>query len=97
VSDDMSAYKDVFLSESAEYIQSITDGLLALESDPHDLGSTDRARASIWRMSAESSTIRTLIVVRIGGSDARHRLEALLHRLQDLGRLERLDEEVHRT
>ncbi len=33
----MSAYKEVFLSESAEYIQSITDGLLALESDPHDL------------------------------------------------------------
>ncbi|MBN2405795.1 MAG: Hpt domain-containing protein, partial [Coriobacteriia bacterium] len=37
MSDDMSAYKEVFLSESAEYIQSITDGLLALESDPHDL------------------------------------------------------------
>ncbi|MEN6430012.1 MAG: chemotaxis protein CheA, partial [Coriobacteriales bacterium] len=37
MSDDMSAYKDVFLSESAEYVQSITDGLLALENDPNDL------------------------------------------------------------
>jgi len=32
---DMDAYKDVFLAESAEYLQSIIDGLLALESDPH--------------------------------------------------------------
>lgn len=33
----MSAYRDVFLSESAEYLQAITDGLLALESNPIDL------------------------------------------------------------
>lgn len=37
MSDDMSAYKDVFLSESAEYLQAITDGLLALEANPVDL------------------------------------------------------------
>lgn len=37
MSDDMSAYRDVFQSESAEFLQSITDGLLALESDPTDL------------------------------------------------------------
>lgn len=33
----MSAYRDVFLSESAEYIQGIVDGLLALESNPGNL------------------------------------------------------------
>ncbi len=33
----MSAYRDVFLSESADYIQGIIEGLLALESDPNDL------------------------------------------------------------
>jgi two-component system chemotaxis sensor kinase CheA len=33
MSDDMSAYRDVFLSESAEYLQAVTDGLLALEQD----------------------------------------------------------------
>ncbi len=36
MSDDMAAYRDVFLSESAEYTQSIIDGLLALEADPND-------------------------------------------------------------
>jgi len=35
--DDMSAYRDVFLSESAEYLQAMTEGLIALEEDPHDL------------------------------------------------------------
>lgn len=35
--DDMSAYRDVFMSESADYLQAITDGLLALEADPNDL------------------------------------------------------------
>jgi two-component system chemotaxis sensor kinase CheA len=33
----MSAYRDVFLSESADYLQAITDGLLALEAEPNDL------------------------------------------------------------
>lgn len=33
----MSAYRDVFMSESADYLQAITDGLLALEADPNDL------------------------------------------------------------
>ncbi|MBN1192458.1 MAG: chemotaxis protein CheA [Coriobacteriia bacterium] len=37
MSDDMSAYRDVFLSESADYLQAMTDGLLTLESDPNDL------------------------------------------------------------
>jgi len=33
---EMDAYKDLFLSESADYLQAITDGLLALEEHPHD-------------------------------------------------------------
>ena len=37
MSDDMSAYRDVFLSESAEYLQAMTEGLLALEAEPNDL------------------------------------------------------------
>lgn len=37
MSDDMSAYREVFLSESAEYLQAMTEGLIALEEDPHDL------------------------------------------------------------
>lgn len=31
------AYRDQFLSESAEYLQAMTEGLLALEADPYDL------------------------------------------------------------
>jgi len=31
---DMSEYKDAFLAESADYVQQITDGLLAIERDP---------------------------------------------------------------
>lgn len=38
MTDDMSAYREVFLSESAEFLQAMTDGLLELESEP---GSTD--------------------------------------------------------
>jgi two-component system chemotaxis sensor kinase CheA len=34
---DMGAYRQVFLSESAEYLQGIVDALLTLESDPDDL------------------------------------------------------------
>lgn len=34
MTEDMSAYKEIFLSESAEFLQAMTDGLLELESDP---------------------------------------------------------------
>ena len=33
----MAAYRQVFISESAENVESIVDGLLRLESDPGDL------------------------------------------------------------
>lgn len=37
MSDDSAVYREQFLSESAEYLQAMTEGLLALEADPHDL------------------------------------------------------------
>ncbi|GAB4289758.1 MAG: chemotaxis protein CheA [Coriobacteriia bacterium] len=73
MSDDMSAYKDVFLSESAEYIQSITDGLLALESDPHDLEPVEtvfRGAHSLKGMSAAMGYDRT--------AELTHKMESLM-------------------
>lgn len=73
MSDDMSAYKDVFLSESAEYIQSITDGLLALESDPHDLEPVEtvfRGAHSLKGMSAAMGYERT--------AELTHKMESLM-------------------
>src|SRR5512139_2807499 len=37
MADDSAAYREVFLSESSEYLQTMTDGLLALEAEPDDL------------------------------------------------------------
>lgn len=51
----MDAYKDVFLSESADFIQQITDGLLALEADPGEADSVEaifRGAHSLKGMSA---------------------------------------------
>ena len=31
---EMDAYRDAFLAESGDYLQQMTDGLLALERDP---------------------------------------------------------------
>lgn len=33
---EMDAYREIFSSESAEFLQAITDGLIALEANPHD-------------------------------------------------------------
>ena len=52
---DMEAYREVFLSESAEYLQGIVDALLTLESDPEDLEPVEavfRAAHSLKGMSA---------------------------------------------
>lgn len=38
---EMDAYKDVFVSEGAEFVQQITDGLLALEDSPADFDSVE--------------------------------------------------------
>lgn len=73
MSDDMSAYREVFLSESAEYIQAITDGLLALESDPNDLEPVEtvfRGAHSLKGMSAAMGYNRT--------AELTHKMESLM-------------------
>jgi len=69
----MSAYRDVFLSESAEYLQAITDGLLALESDPIDLEPVEtvfRGAHSLKGMSAAMGYSRT--------QELTHKMESLM-------------------
>ncbi|MCL4078473.1 chemotaxis protein CheA [Coriobacteriia bacterium Es71-Z0120] len=73
MSDDMSAYKEVFLSESAEYLQAITDGLIALEADPHDLEPVEtvfRGAHSLKGMAAAMGYDRT--------ADLTHKMESLM-------------------
>lgn len=69
----MSAYKDVFLSESAEYVQAITEGLLALESNPRDLEPVEvvfRGAHSLKGMSATMGYTRT--------AELTHTMESLM-------------------
>lgn len=69
----MSAYKEVFLSESAEYLQAITDGLIALETDPHDLEPVEtifRGAHSLKGMAAAMGYDRT--------ADLTHKMESLM-------------------
>lgn len=71
--DDMSAYRDVFLSESAEYLQAITDGLLALESNPIDLEPVEtvfRGAHSLKGMAAAMGYVRT--------QELTHKMESLM-------------------
>jgi len=71
--DDMSAYKDVFLSESAEYLQAITDGLIALESEPNDLEPVEtvfRGAHSLKGMAAAMGYSRT--------QELTHKMESLM-------------------
>ncbi|MDO8848223.1 MAG: chemotaxis protein CheA [Coriobacteriia bacterium] len=73
MSDDMSAYRDVFLSESADYIQAITEGLLALESDPNDLEPVEtvfRGAHSLKGMAAAMGYGRT--------QELTHKMESLM-------------------
>ncbi len=84
MSDDMSAYRDVFLSESAEYIQSITDGLLALEANPNDLEPVEtvfRGAHSLKGMAAAMGYGRT--------AELTHKMESLMDTVRK--RVQRVD------
>lgn len=73
----MDAYKDVFLAESADYIQQITDGLLALEREPHDLAPIEtvfRGAHSLKGMSAAMGYLRA--------ADLTHAMEELMSRVR---------------
>ncbi len=74
---EMDAYKDIFLSESAEFIQQIIEGLLALESNPHDLEPVEvvfRGAHSLKGMAAAMGYDRT--------SDLTHKMESLMDRVR---------------
>ncbi|MCL4553840.1 MAG: chemotaxis protein CheA, partial [Actinobacteria bacterium] len=74
---EMDAYKDLFLSESTDYLQSITDGLLALEETPHDLAHVEvvfRGAHSLKGMSAAMGYERT--------ADLTHTMEELMDRVR---------------
>lgn len=74
---DMDAYKDVFLAESADYLQQITDGLLALETVPHDLEPVEtifRGAHSLKGMSAAMGYNKT--------ADLTHKMEGLMDRVR---------------
>lgn len=71
--DDMQAYKDIFISESAEYVQSIVEGMLQLESNPNDLEPVEvvfRGAHSLKGMSAAMGYERT--------ADLTHKMEGLM-------------------
>jgi two-component system chemotaxis sensor kinase CheA len=70
---DMGAYREVFLSESAEYLQGVVDALLTLESDPEDLEPVEavfRAAHSLKGMAGTMGYERTASLT--------HTLESLM-------------------
>ncbi|TLM98924.1 MAG: chemotaxis protein CheA, partial [Actinobacteria bacterium] len=74
---EMDAYKDAFLAESTDYLQQITEGLLALEAEPADLGPVEvifRGAHSLKGMSAAMNYQRT--------ADLTHKMEGLMDRVR---------------
>ena len=70
---DMGAYRDIFVSESAEYLQGIVEALLKLESDPEDLEPVEqvfRAAHSLKGMAGAMGYERT--------ADLTHKMETLM-------------------
>lgn len=70
---EMDAYRDVFLSESAEFIQGITDGLIALEQNPQDtepIETVFRGAHSLKGMAAAMGYQRT--------AELTHKMESLM-------------------
>jgi chemotaxis protein histidine kinase CheA len=85
--DDMQAYREVFASESAEYVQSIIDGMLRLESDPSDLEPVEtvfRGAHSLKGMAAAMGYERT--------ADLTHKMETLMDTVRR--REQSVDEEL---
>jgi len=73
VSDDMSAYRDVFFAESAEYLESITAELLKLEAQPNDLAPVEvvfRGAHSLKGMAAAMGYAKTAAFT--------HRMESVM-------------------
>lgn len=74
---DLDAYRDVFLAESSDFLQQITDGLLALESNATDLAPVEvvfRGAHSLKGMSAAMSYERT--------ADLTHKMESLMDKVR---------------
>jgi len=74
---EMDAYRDIFMSESTDYIQGITDGLLALESEPNDLEPVEvvfRGSHSLKGMAAAMGYNET--------ADLTHKMESLMDRVR---------------
>ncbi len=74
---DMDAYRDVFLAESADFLQQITDGLLDLERDPTYLAPVEivfRGAHSLKGMAAAMGYERT--------ADLTHKMEGLMDRVR---------------
>jgi two-component system, chemotaxis family, sensor kinase CheA len=70
---DMDAYKDIFLQESAEYLQAIIDGLLALEERPHDLGPVEVVFRGAHSLKGMSATMGYGVT-----ADLTHKMESLM-------------------
>lgn len=86
---DMDAYRDVFMAESADFLQQVVDGLLALESAPHDLGPVEvvfRGAHSLKGMSAAMGYEKT--------AEVTHKMETLMERVRK-GELETSSEIVN--
>jgi len=74
---DMDAYKDVFLAESAEYLQAIIEGLLALETDPSAREPVEivfRGAHSLKGMAGAMGYSRT--------SELTHKMESVMDRVR---------------
>ncbi len=74
---DMDAYRAVFLAESGDYLQQITEGLLALEREPNDSRPIEvvfRGAHSLKGMAAAMGYERT--------ADLTHKMEGLMDRVR---------------
>jgi two-component system chemotaxis sensor kinase CheA len=73
MNEDMSAYRDVFFAESAEYLESITAELLKLEAQPNDLAPVEvvfRGAHSLKGMAAAMGYAKT--------AEFTHRMESVM-------------------